>query len=179
MLELVLQALHQEDTTAHAPNSLHIMNYRVTGVRQICQKLLLSISWIKLLFLFPWSFMLSWRPVSFSAPAQAALKSCEADTSSLLFVLKRLKPVTEDDEFDGISTARCGCVTGLFYRDITCFGYLDTDRSDDRPHRWRWWHPRWLFLNAVTTSLACWLDFWRREFTVDILGHPVILSYFI
>ena len=55
----------------------------------------------------------------------------------------------KDDEFDGISTARCGCVTGLFYRDVTGVGYLDTDRSDDRPHRWRWWHP-----HAVTTSLA-------------------------
>ena len=44
MLELVLQALHQEDTTAQPPNCLHIMNYRVTGVRQICQKPLLSIS---------------------------------------------------------------------------------------------------------------------------------------
>lgn len=85
----------------------------------------------------------------------------------------------KDDEFDGISTARCGCVTGLFYRDVTGVGYLDTDRSDDRPHRWRWWHPRWLSLNAVTTSLAGMLVWFLEEGVYSRwLGHPVILSYF-
>lgn len=143
-------------TSAHAPNRLQIINYRVTGAQQICQRSLLSTSEIMLFFCF--------------MVFHVVLMSCWLFCTSLggfevlrgwhLFTAVCLEAPEACHEADSISTARCCWVTGLVFAwGHTCWV----------PRYWYIWR---LFVTGEGDDTRCdylsmlwphlWLDFWRE-----------------